>query len=137
MLIENIKEAFQNLLSNKMRSLLTMLGIIIGISAVITITTIGTSIKSTLNATLNSLGGNSISASVDAIYPEDDADWSNWEYPKMTADDYITQDMLNELQETYPDEIAGFGISAYLGSGQIYKNSDKYANVDATGTTKE
>ena len=36
MLIENIKEAFQNLLSNKMRSLLTMLGIIIGISAVIT-----------------------------------------------------------------------------------------------------
>ena len=96
MLIENIKEAFQNLLSNKMRSLLTMLGIIIGISAVITITTIGTSIKSTLNATLNSLGGNSISASVDAIYPEDDADWSNWEYPKMTADDYITQDMLDE-----------------------------------------
>ena len=137
MLIENIKEAFQNLLSNKMRSLLTMLGIIIGISAVITITTIGTSIKSTLNATLNSLGGNSISASVDAIYPEDDADWSNWEYPEMTADDYITQDMLDELQETYPDEIAGFGISAYLGSGQIYKNSDKYANVDATGTTKE
>ena len=49
----------------------------------------------------------------------------------------ITQDMLDELQETYPDEIAGFGISAYLGSGQIYKNSDKYANVDATGTTKE
>lgn len=58
---------------------------------------------------------------MDAIYPEDDADWSNWEYPKMTADDYITQNMLDELQETYPDEIAGFGISAYLGSGQIYK----------------
>ena len=55
----------------------------------------------------------------------------------MAADDYITQDMLDELQETYPDEIAGFGISAYLGNGQIYKNSDKYANVDATGTTKE
>ena len=137
MLIENIKEAFQNLLSNKMRSLLTMLGIIIGISAVITITTIGISIKSTLNATLNSIGGNSISASVDAITPVDDADWENWEYPDMTDDDYITDDMLDELQETYPDEIAGFGISAYLGSGQIYKNSDKYANVDATGTTKE
>ena len=98
MLIENIKEAFQNLFSNKMRSLLTMLGIIIGISAVITITTIGTSIKSTLNATLNSLGGNSISASVDAIYPEDDADWSNWEYPKMTADDYITQSQVLVFQ---------------------------------------
>ena len=115
-MLENIRLAFQGVWSHKLRSMLTMLGIIIGISAVITITTIGTSIKSTLNATLNSLGGNSISASVDAIYPEDDADWSNWEYPKMTADDYITQDMLDELQETYPDEIAGFGISAYLGS---------------------
>lgn len=138
MLIENIKEAFQNLLSNKMRSLLTMLGIINRYFCRLSQNNHHrTSIKSTLNATLNSLGGNSISASVDAIYPEDDADWSNWEYPEMTADDYITQDMLDELQETYPDEIAGFGISAYLGSGQIYKNSDKYANVDATGTTKE
>ena len=70
MLIENIKEAFQNLVSNRMRSVLTMLGIIIGIAAVITITTIGTSIKSTLNATMNSIGGNSIQAYVDAIYPE-------------------------------------------------------------------
>lgn len=137
MLIENIKEAFQNLLSNKMRSLLTMLGIIIGISAVITITTIGTSIKSTLNATLNSIGGNSISVMVDAVYPDNSEDLENWEYPEMTEDDYITQNMLDELQETYPDEIAGFGISVSLGSGQIYKNSDKYANVGITGTTKE
>ena len=37
MLIENIKEAFQNLVSNRMRSVLTMLGIIIGIAAVIKI----------------------------------------------------------------------------------------------------
>ncbi len=137
MLMENIKEAFQNLFSNKMRSLLTMLGIIIGISAVITITTIGTSIKSTLNATLNSIGGNSISASVNAVYPENSEDLENWEYPEITEDDYITQDMLDELQESYPDEIAGFAVSVSLGSGQVYKNSDKYANVDITGTTKE
>ena len=75
MFFENIKEAWQNLSGNKMRSLLTMLGIIIGITAVITITTIGSSIKSTLNATLNSLGGNSISVSVEAIYPEDESEW--------------------------------------------------------------
>ena len=61
MLIENIKEAFASIISNKMRSILTMLGIIIGISSVILITTIGSSIRSTLSATLNSLGGNSIS----------------------------------------------------------------------------
>ena len=60
MLFENIKEAITSIFSNKMRSVLTMLGIIIGISAVITITTIGSSIKSTLNSTFNSLGGSSV-----------------------------------------------------------------------------
>ena len=44
MFFENIKEAIISILSNKMRSLLTMLGIIIGISSVIIITTIGGSI---------------------------------------------------------------------------------------------
>ena len=58
MFFENIKEAIISILSNKMRSLLTMLGIIIGISSVIIITTIGGSIQSTLTATMNSLGGN-------------------------------------------------------------------------------
>ena len=48
MFFENIKEAIISILSNKMRSLLTMLGIIIGISSVIIITTIGGSIQSTL-----------------------------------------------------------------------------------------
>ena len=36
MFLENIKEAITSIFSNKMRSILTMLGIIIGISAVIT-----------------------------------------------------------------------------------------------------
>ena len=54
---ENIKIALQSIFANKMRSLLTMLGIIIGISAVITITTIGNSIKQTLSHSINELGG--------------------------------------------------------------------------------
>ena len=54
---ENIKEAVTSISSNKMRSLLTMLGIIIGISSVIIITTIGGSIQSTLTATMNSWHG--------------------------------------------------------------------------------
>ena len=49
MFLENIKEAITSIFSNKMRSILTMLGIIIGISAVITITTIGNSIQTTFD----------------------------------------------------------------------------------------
>ena len=73
---ENIKEAITSISSNKMRSLLTMLGIIIGISSVIIITTIGGSIQSTLTATMNSLGGNMVQAYVEARYPENDEDWA-------------------------------------------------------------
>ena len=119
MFLENIKEAITSIFSNKMRSVLTMLGIIIGISAVITITTIGNSIQTTLTSTLNSLGGNTVQAYVDARYPEDDADWDTWEYPDMKTSDYVTQEMIDELMEKYPDEFDGIAASEFLGNGQI------------------
>lgn len=137
MFLENIKEAITSIFSNKMRSVLTMLGIIIGISAVITITTIGNSIQTTLTSTLNSLGGNTVQAYVDARYPEDDADMATWKYPDMKASDYVTQEMIDELMEKYPDEFDGLAASEFLGSGQIRQDKDTYANVSVQGTTSE
>ena len=136
---ENIKEAFASIRSNKMRALLTMLGIIIGISSVIIITTIGGSIQSTLTATMNSLGGNTVQVQVDARYPEDDADWDTWTYPDMKESDYISQEMVDELVETYPGEISGVAAENYLGSGQVKDDTDadNYANVTVDGITPE
>ena len=45
MLYENIRLALFSLKANKMRALLTMLGIIIGISSVITIVSLGSGLK--------------------------------------------------------------------------------------------
>jgi putative ABC transport system permease protein len=45
---------------NKMRSLLTMLGIIIGVACVITMVAVGTGASSAIQATINSLGSNFI-----------------------------------------------------------------------------
>lgn len=56
-LFENIKMALMNIKSNKGRSILTMLGIIIGISSVIMIISIGNGIKSQVNSELNSFAG--------------------------------------------------------------------------------
>lgn len=137
MFFENIKEAVTSIFSNKMRSILTMLGIIIGISAVITITTIGSSIQTTLTSTLNSLGGNTVQVYVSARYPENDEDWATWEYPNMEASDYVTQEMINELMETYPDEINGVVANEYLGDGQVRQNKEMYANVSVQGVTPE
>ncbi|MEI3592652.1 MAG: ABC transporter permease [Lachnospiraceae bacterium] len=54
---EYIKIALMNIRSNKGRSILTMLGIIIGISSVIMIISIGNGVKSGINGELNSYGG--------------------------------------------------------------------------------
>ena len=53
--IENIKLAVTSIKSNKMRSFLTMLGIIIGISSVIAITSIGDSAKATVSKEFENL----------------------------------------------------------------------------------
>ena len=52
---ENLRLAWSCVKSNKMRSILTMLGIIIGISAVITISTLGSSLKETISGTYSDM----------------------------------------------------------------------------------
>lgn len=57
---ENIALAIAGIKSSKMRSLLTMLGIIIGISSVIGIVSIGTAITSTVSSQMDKMGANNI-----------------------------------------------------------------------------
>lgn len=137
MFFENIKEAVTSIFSNKMRSVLTMLGIIIGISSVITITTIGSSIQTTLTSTLNSLGGNTVSVYLEPRYPESEEDWATFTYPEMEEDDYISQNMIDDLIAAYPDEMKGIAAQNYLCSGQARQDADTYANVSVNGVTPE
>ncbi len=57
---EYIKIALMNIKSNKGRSILTMLGIIIGISSVIMIISIGNGLKGGINSELNAIAGGQI-----------------------------------------------------------------------------
>ena len=57
---ENIALAFAGLKSNKMRSFLTMLGIIIGISSVIAISTLGSIMEASVMDIFNSQGGSNL-----------------------------------------------------------------------------
>jgi putative ABC transport system permease protein len=98
--LENLRLALTSIAANKMRSILTMLGIIIGISAVIMITTIGTSIQKTLVNTFNSIGNMNyfeVYAQVNYNSQEDD------QIINYTDEDLISREMLDKLVNTYPD----------------------------------
>lgn len=63
---EYIKIALMNIKSNKGRSILTMLGIIIGISSVIMVISIGNGVRGQVNSELEGLGGGQIAFYVDS-----------------------------------------------------------------------
>jgi len=58
--LEILKETMRSLLTNKMRTFLSMLGIIIGVMAVITVTALGQGTTSRVSEMMNSLGSNVI-----------------------------------------------------------------------------
>ncbi|MEO6487533.1 MAG: ABC transporter permease, partial [Thermoanaerobaculia bacterium] len=55
-----VKVAVQSILKNKMRSLLTMLGIVIGVGAVIVMVAVGHGAKSRIQEQIQNLGTNMI-----------------------------------------------------------------------------
>jgi putative ABC transport system permease protein len=65
-LSENFKMAVDSIISNKMRSFLTMLGIIIGISSVIAIVSLGQGGQSTITGEFEKIGASTINISLDA-----------------------------------------------------------------------
>ena len=132
-LFECIRLALDSIKANKLRSVLTMLGIIIGISSVITITTIGNSLQKTISSTLTSLGGtNLITAYVNAVIP-DDVDYDTWEYPDMTTDDMLQYEDLTAYKEAFGDKVKSVVANIGLGSGTV--DGAEAVNVETMGTT--
>ena len=126
--VESIKMAFTSLMINKMRSFLTMLGIIIGISAVITITTIGNSIKQTLNNTFSTLGATTLELymGIKEDYEGDDYSWSD--------EDEIKLSMVDDLISQHPDELY-MSVTDTFGKASISNSDHDDVNVNLLGIT--
>ncbi|MCD8097258.1 MAG: ABC transporter permease [Lachnospiraceae bacterium] len=135
---ENIMLALNGLRANKMRSMLTMLGIIIGIAAVIAIMTLGDSISGSVTDSMSSMGANNITLGVSQKSTTEETTESGLTFsmgPRFTVmqdDDYITDEMLDDLMERYPDDIEGYVLEESVGSGTA-QDGDLYAYVSATG----
>ena len=64
MIIETFRQAIQNVWSNKLRTFLTMLGIIIGVMAVIVIVGLGNGMTKSMRDSFSALGTNTLSVQV-------------------------------------------------------------------------
>jgi putative ABC transport system permease protein len=81
-LFEYIKISFKSILDNKMRSVLTMFGIIVGISSVIMVVSLGNGVKGTISGQMNSMfsgqtylkAGTAMETYPEALMNRDDVD---------------------------------------------------------------
>lgn len=93
MLTENMAMALHAIRANKMRSFLTMLGIIIGVGAVIAIVSVGDSMRNLFADASKDVGVNRAVIMV------------SWEVNDFRASDYFTRDELERVRDIYGDRI--------------------------------
>ncbi len=91
---ENMIMAFHAIRANKMRSFLTMLGIIIGIGSVISIVSIGDTMRSLFSDLYKDAGATQAVVSI------------GYNVEDVRDSDYFTLDELDKIREVFGDEIA-------------------------------
>lgn len=137
-LFENITMALASVRSNKMRSLLTMLGIIIGIAAVITIVTLGNSMTGTVTDSMSGMGVSNITVSVTQKSSDDTSGTAQGvtlrRFMDNTpgAEDLITDEMLAEFTAAFPDQVNRIELSQEVGDGTIAKYGDPDTTIHAS-----
>ncbi len=62
-LLELVETAFESLTTNKMRTFLTMLGVIIGVAAVVTLLALGSGVQTSIDSQITSMGSNLLNIS--------------------------------------------------------------------------
>ena len=133
---ESVRVSLEGLRANKMRSLLTMLGIIIGIAAVIGILTVGNGLTGSITGSMSSLGATNITV----FLQEKAGGMGGMETLLGVAspeeEDLITDEMLEALRQRYGEAVAGISVSASVGSG-VARDGRLYANVSLTGINEE
>ncbi|MGS2779612.1 ABC transporter permease [Robertmurraya sp. GLU-23] len=113
-LLESIKMAQKSIKSNKLRSFLTMLGIIIGVASVITLVSVGQGSSQSVTEEIGSLGTTLLTLSV--------TDTESVQLKEGNLDQF--------------EEFNGISEVAPLVSGRVFaKNGENSTQVSITGTT--
>ncbi|MDY6050793.1 MAG: ABC transporter permease [Rothia sp. (in: high G+C Gram-positive bacteria)] len=144
---ESISLALGSLRTNKMRSFLTLLGIIVGIASVITIMTLGHSLKTQASESIVSSGANDLMVNVVPRPTEEQEEagltsgpmgMPNGEYIEPAAESKFDEHDIATLKEALGDNIAGIpiGANSYVsvnlsaGESQAPYTNAQFVNMD-------
>ncbi len=110
MIIETFRQAIQNVWSNKLRTFLTMLGIIIGVMAVIVIVGLGNGMTKSMRDSFSALGTNTLSIQV-------------WGHGSRT----VPVEEVYKLPQEFPDLLQSVSPQIdYSGSGSLKIGTTTY-----------
>ena len=123
MLGETVAVAFQSIRANKMRSLLTMLGIVIGVGAVITMVALGSGAQKAVSDRINSLGANLLN-----IYP------GQMSFRGVASDQRVSL-TIDDAEALQQDATLLSAVVPELSRNQQVKYGNQNLNVSIVGTT--
>ncbi len=125
---ENVRVALDGLLANKLRSTLTMLGVIIGVSAVIALMSIGAGVQRTVTEQISSIGTNMLIVMPGSTGPVGGS--------ASGGHGWITTKDVGALEQYLNPADIALVVPAYTVNGQI-KSGDTNFSVSAVGTTPD
>ena len=136
-LFENIGLAVSSIKSNKMRSLLTMLGIIIGIAAVIAIVTVGNSMTGSVTDSMSGMGASNITVSLTQKSSSNQSGTAQgvtlrrFMDSSPSASDLITDEMVQEFVQAFPEKVDHIEYEQQVGNATIAKYGDATTTITA------
>ena len=141
-LVENILMALDSIRANKMRALLTMLGIIIGISSVIAVMSIGDSLTGYVSGQWQEMGVNNIYLNVREKPQEVESITMSPALllggssggSSIPESDLLTEENLELLANRFGEEIEAISYTESIGTGKI-REGKLYANVSVSGVS--
>ena len=114
MFLENLKLAFNSMFTNKMRTFLSLLGIVIGVGSVVTIMNLGESVKRSITDSMNIGGVDEIT-----VIP-------------MGSNSVFSE----EFAYTFQDNVYGIeSVSAYVSTKATLRNGQETKSIQVYGVT--
>ena len=118
MIYETVRQAFQNIWSNKFRTFLTMLGIIIGVMAVIVIVGLGNGMTQSIKDSFSDMGTDLLSVQVMGYGARS-----------------VSVDSVYDIVESHPDIFESVSPTGSV-SGTVKVGTDSYSNTTVKGVSE-